>query len=97
MIETDQESYFRRVSKFVKKSENETKPFPCDACEQTFEKKLNMKEHINTNNVEFIEVLETKRLKLNEDKISSNFVKKKKKRDQSISLSRMWTIFKKKV
>ena len=35
-----------------------------------------MKEHTNTNNVEFIEVLETKRLMLNEDNISGNFVKK---------------------
>ena len=26
--------------KFVKKSENETKPFSCDACEHNFEKKL---------------------------------------------------------
>ena len=34
-----------------------------------------MKEHTNTNNVEFIEVLETTRLKLNEDNISGNFVK----------------------
>ena len=62
--------------KFVNKSENETKPFPCDTCGQTFEKKLNMKEHTNTNNVEFIEVLETTRLKLNEDNISSNYLKK---------------------
>ena len=35
-----------------------------------------MKEHMNTNNVEFIEVLKTPRLQLNEDNISGNFVKK---------------------
>ena len=44
--------------------------------DKLFLKKLNMKEHTNTNNVEFIEVLEMARLKLNEDNISSNFVKK---------------------
>ena len=42
--------------KFVKKSENETKPFLCDACGQSFEEKFNMKEHTNTNHEELIEV-----------------------------------------
>ena len=36
---------------FVKKSKNETKPFTCDECGQTFEKKFNVKEHSNTNKV----------------------------------------------
>ena len=44
--------------------------------DKLFKKKFNMKEHTNTDNVEFIEVLETTRLKLNEDIISSNFAKK---------------------
>ena len=43
--------------KFVKKSENKTKPFPCDAGGQTLEEKFNMKEHKNTNHEEVIEVL----------------------------------------
>ena len=42
--------------KFVKKSENEPKPFLCDACEQSFEEKFKMKEHTNTNHEELIEV-----------------------------------------
>ena len=50
--------------KFDKKSENKKKTFTCDECGETFEEKFNMKEHANTNNVEFIEVLETSRLKL---------------------------------
>ena len=55
------------AEKFAKKPENETKLFSCDACGQTIEEKFNMKEHTNTNHVELIEVLETTRLKINED------------------------------
>ena len=44
--------------------------------DKLLKKKLNMKEHSNTNTVEFTEVLETTRLKLNEDNISGKFVKK---------------------
>ena len=51
LIKTNQESYFRKASvreaeKFVNKSENKTKTIPCDPCEQTFEEKVNMKEHM---------------------------------------------------
>ena len=47
----------------TKKPENETKLFSCDACGQTIEEK----EHTNTNHVELIKVLETTKLKINED------------------------------
>ena len=56
-----------KAEKFAKKPENETKLFSCDACGQTIEEKFNMKEHTNANHVEIIEVLETTKLKINED------------------------------
>ena len=55
---------------------NETNPYPCDAYWQNFKDNFDIKEHMNTNNVEFIEVLETTRLKLNKDNVSGNFDKK---------------------
>ena len=45
----------------------ETKPFTCGECGQNFEENFNMKEHMNTNYVELIEVLENMTLKINED------------------------------
>ena len=53
--------------KFVKKSENEIKPFTCGECGKNYEENFNMKEHTNKNHVELIEVLENMTLKINED------------------------------
>ena len=72
------------AEKFAKKPENETKLFSCDACGQTIEEKFNMKEHTNTNHVELIEVLETTKLKINEDTDLNKSVGMLKKNSKNI-------------
>ena len=51
----------------MSRSQKTRQTLPCEACGQTIEEKINIKEHTKTNHVELIEVLETTTLKINED------------------------------